>query len=169
MQFQTVLKEQLAKRWRDLGEWRHESPFAILCTQAARHPDRIVFTDAQGQITYGELKDRIERCAAYLRRIGIVPGDVVTIQLPNRIAFPIAFFALELIGAIANKVNPDFRVRELDYILRFSGSKALICPATFKGFDYVAMARQLRVAIAELEHVIVAGSGADGELNLEQG
>ena len=24
--------------------------------------------------------------------------------------FPIAFFALELIGAIANKVNPDFRV-----------------------------------------------------------
>ena len=71
--------------------------------------------------------------------------------------FPIVFFALELIGAIANKVNPDFRVRELDYILRFSGSRAFICPAEFRGFDYVAMARQLRQRIPELSHVIVAG------------
>ena len=57
------------------------------------------------------------------------------------------FFALELIGAIANKVNPDFRVRELDYILRFSGSRAFICPRQFKGFDYVAMGAELRQRI----------------------
>ena len=101
--------------------------------------------------------------------IGIQRGDVVTIQLPNRIVFPIAFFALELIGAIANKVNPDFRVRELDYILRFSGSRAFICPACFKGFDYVAMARQLRDAIPELTHVVVAGGTVDGGWDLERG
>jgi len=169
MQFQTVLKEELAKRWRDLGEWRDESPFAILCTQAARHPDRIAFADAQGRITYGELKDRIERCAAYLRRIGVAPGDVVTIQLPNRIAFPIAFFALELIGAVANKVNPDFRIRELDYILRFSGSKAFICPSNFRGFDYPGMACQLRAAIPALTHVVVSGEAVGDEFNLERG
>ena len=74
-----------------------------------------------------ELRDRVLCCAAFLRRIGIGRGDVVTIQLPNRIAFPVTFFALELIGAVANKVNPDFRVRELSYILRFSGSRAFIC------------------------------------------
>ena len=110
-----------------------------------------MFVDGQDRITYGALKDKVERCAAFLRRIGIKRGDVVTIQLPNRIAFPIVFFSLELIGAIANKVNPDFRVRELDYILRFSGSRAFICPASFKGFDYVGMARQLRDAIPELD------------------
>ena len=87
-------------------------------------------------------KDKVERCAAFLKSIGIERGDVVTIQLPNRIAFPIVFFSLELIGAIANKVNPDFRLRELDYILRFSGSRALICSSSFKGFEYVAMARR---------------------------
>src|SRR6185295_113369 len=75
----------------------------------------------------------------------------------------------ELIGAVANKVNPDFRVRELDYILRFSGSRAFICPASFKGFDYVGMARQLRDAIPALEQVVVSGAGVDGEWNLEQG
>src|SRR5262245_9522284 len=114
MPFATVVKPELARRWRAAGEWRDETFFDILSARALAHPDREVFADAQGRITFGELKDKVERCAAFLRKIGIDRGDVVTIQLPNRIAFPIAFFALELIGAIANKVNPDFRVRELD-------------------------------------------------------
>jgi non-ribosomal peptide synthetase component E (peptide arylation enzyme) len=169
MQFQTVVKPELAQRWRAAREWRNEAPIDILATQAARHPDRIVFVDGQGHISYGELKDRVERCAAYLSQIGIVRGDVVTIQLPNRIAFPVAFFALELIGAVANKVNPDFRIRELDYILRFSRSKGFICPQSFKGFDYLGMARQLRADIQALTHVVVSGEAVADEFNLERG
>jgi acyl-CoA synthetase (AMP-forming)/AMP-acid ligase II len=143
--------------------------FQILETRAREHPDREVFADAKERITYGELKSRIEKCAAFLRRVGIGRGDVVTIQLPNRIAFPVVFFALELVGAIANKVNPDFRVRELDYILRFSGSRAFIFPAEFKGFDYVGMAKELKSAIPQLEHLIVAGGSADGAWSLDEG
>jgi non-ribosomal peptide synthetase component E (peptide arylation enzyme) len=169
MQFETAVKPELAQRWRAAGEWRNETFVEILSARAAAHPDREVFVDGQDRITYGTLKDKVERCAAFLRHIGINRGDVVTIQLPNRIAFPIAFFALELIGAVANKVNPDFRVRELDYILRFSGSRALICPASFKSFDYVAMARQLRETIPGLTHVIVSGGEVDGGWSLEDG
>jgi non-ribosomal peptide synthetase component E (peptide arylation enzyme) len=169
MRFETVLKPELAQRWRAAGEWCEDSPFAILAAQAGRTPDRVAFIDGQGKITYGELKDKVERCAQFLRSIGIERGDVVTIQLPNRIAFPIVFFALELIGAIANKVNPDFRIRELDYIVRFSGSKGFICPTTFKGFDYVGLARQLREAIPALTHVVVSGEPASDEWNLERG
>ena len=169
MRFETVLKPELAQRWRAAGEWREETPFAILSAQASRTPDRVAFIDGQAPITYGELKDKVERCAEFLRSIGIERGDVVTIQLPNRIAFPIVFFALELIGAIANKVNPDFRIRELDYILRFSGSKGFICPTAFKGFDYVDLARQLREAIPALTHVVLSGEPVKGEWNLERG
>ena len=169
MRFETVLKPELAQRWRAAGEWREETPFAILSAQASRTPTQVAFIDGQARITYGELKDKVERCAQFLRSIGIERGDVVTIQLPNRIAFPIAFFALELIGAIANKVNPDFRIRELDYIVRFSGSKGFICPTTFKGFDYVGLARQLREAIPMLTHVVLSGEPMSGEWNLERG
>src|SRR5688572_6411843 len=119
MLFETVLEPALAERWRRSGLWTDETFFEILSTRARLHPEREAFADGQGRITYGELADKVARCAAFLRRIGIERGDVVTIQLPNRIAFPIVYFALELIGAVANKVNPDFRSRELDYILRF--------------------------------------------------
>jgi non-ribosomal peptide synthetase component E (peptide arylation enzyme) len=169
MPFTAFLKPELAQRWRAAGEWREETFFEILRARAAAHPEREVFVDGQGRIAYGELRDKVERCAAFLKSIGIGRGDVVTIQLPNRIAFPIVFFSLELIGAVANKVNPDFRVRELDYILRFSNSRALICPSSFKNFDYVGMARQLRASVPNLTHLVIAGEAVEGEWNLERG
>ena len=91
MPFSTIVKPALASRWRAAGEWNDQTFFGILSAQAEKHRDRVVFIDAQGRITYGELKDMVERCAAFLRDIGIGKGDVVTIQLPNRIAFPIVF------------------------------------------------------------------------------
>jgi non-ribosomal peptide synthetase component E (peptide arylation enzyme) len=161
MAFQTVLQPELADRYRQSGLWPDQTFFAILAAQAKIHPDREAFADSAGRITYGELADKVERCAAFLRLIGIERGDVVTIQLPNRIAFPVVFFALELIGAIANKVNPDFRVRELEYILRFSDSRAFVCAREFKGFDYVSMARELRSRLPGLGHIIVAGRAGE--------
>ena len=102
---------------RACGPARHSSR----CWSGARgaHPDREVFADGAraGSPTAGS-RTRSSAAPSFLRRIGIKRGDVVTIQLPNRIDFPIVFFALELIGAVANKVNPDFRARELEYILQ---------------------------------------------------
>jgi non-ribosomal peptide synthetase component E (peptide arylation enzyme) len=161
MAFATVLLPELARHYRESGLWTNETFFAILEARAHAHPEREAFADGIGRITYAELLSKVERCAAFLRRIGIKRGDVVTIQLPNRIAFPVVFFALELIGAVANKVNPDFRTRELAYILQFSDSRAFVCAQEFKGFDYVSMAQELRARLPRLRHIIVAGGGSD--------
>src|SRR6266566_1888723 len=169
MQFATVLKPELAARYHAAGLWLNKSFFEVIEERARAHPDREVFADAGRRITYGELEREIERCAEFLRSIGIGRGDVVTVQLPNRIAFPVVFFSLELIGAVANKVNPDFRARELEYILKFSGSRAYVCPREFKGFDYVAMAKTLQAAVPALTHVIVAGGSAEGVFDLDAG
>lgn len=160
MAFQTVWPA-LAERYRQAGLWPDQTFFSILAARADAHPAREALADGAGRITYGELRERVERCAAFLRQIGIGRGDVVTIQLPNRIAFPVVFLALELIGAVANKVNPDFRIRELDYILRFSDSRAFVCAREFKGFDYPAMARELRARLPSLGHIVVSGGVDD--------
>jgi non-ribosomal peptide synthetase component E (peptide arylation enzyme) len=161
MGFDLILNAELAATYKARGLWTNRTFFEILQQRAARHPDREVFCDASRRISYGELKEGVERCAEFFRRIGIRKGDVVTVQLPNRIEFPIVFFSLELIGAIANKVNPDFRSRELEYILKFSGSRAFVCPKEFKNFDYVAMAKSLRKTVPGLDHLIVAGGAVE--------
>ena len=113
-----MIKPELARRYAASGTWTGKTFFEFVEAAAAAHPQREVFADAKRRVSYGALKDEILRCAELYRRIGIKRGDVVTVQLPNHIEFAVAFFALELIGAIANKVNPDFRARELDYILK---------------------------------------------------
>jgi acyl-coenzyme A synthetase/AMP-(fatty) acid ligase len=59
----------------------------------------------------------------------------------------------ELLGAVANKVNPDFRLRELEFILNFSGSRAYVFPTEFRGFDYADMARTLQAKCPNLARV----------------
>jgi non-ribosomal peptide synthetase component E (peptide arylation enzyme) len=134
----------------------------VLARRAAAHPEREALVDHRHRVTYGELLARVDRTAAALQSLGIGAGDVVTIQLPNWVEFAYVFFACEQIGAIANQIGPDFRSREVEYIVRFSESRAFVCPATFKGFDYVEMVRSLRPKLTGLKAVLVLGGGGPG-------
>ena len=168
MAYVNMIKPELARRYRAGGSWTNKTFFEFIEERVKAHPDREVFADGKRRITYRALEDEILRCAELYRRIGIRRGDVVTVQLPNRIEFPVAFFALELIGAIANKVNPDFRARELDYILKFSGSSVYVFPPEFRGFDYLSMAKGLRKSVPGLKHLVAAGEVGEGAHSLDE-
>jgi non-ribosomal peptide synthetase component E (peptide arylation enzyme) len=169
-QYKTRMSDALRKRYIDSKAWHDVTFYDFIEKRAREHPDRVVFIDEIRSLTYGELKNEVDRCAAFLKSIGIGPGDVVTMQFPNRVEFPIVFFSLELIGAIANKISPDFRRREVEYILRFSNSKAFVCASNFKGFDYAAMIDELRPVLPNLKTVVVAGETSVNDVHsLEQG
>ena len=169
-QFKTRFTPALRHQFVESGAWRDQTFYHHIESRAKQHPDRTVFIDEHRSITYANLKEQIDRCASFLRSIGIGAGDVVTLQFPNRIEFPIVFFSLELIGAIANKISPDFRRREVEYILRFSKSKAYICAGEFKNFDYAAMIHGLVSELPDLKSVVVSGASSVPHFHsLEQG
>lgn len=143
------------------GHWGRETLYGILARRAASHGDRLAIVDRGRRVTYAELRARVDHVAARLGELGIGRGDVVTIQLPNWAEFAYVFFALERLGAIANQIGPDFRSREVEYIVRFSESRAFVCPARFKGFDYAAMIDDLRPKLASLRVVAVLGGRGD--------
>jgi len=169
MTFDTRLTPQMIEIFTRSGDWRQETFYDLLEKRVAEHPGREAIVDPKVRVTYAELKDRIDRTASFLRSLGIGRGDVVTLQLPNWVEFAYVFFALELIGGVANKINPDFRAREVDYILRFSKSRAYVCASSFKTFDYPAMVQELRADLPELAHVIVVGDAPAGTVSLAQG
>ncbi len=167
MSFQTRLTKELIERFTRSGHWGTETFYQILERRAAAHPEREVLVDRRHRVTYGELKARVDRVAAKLAALGIGRGDVVTIQLPNWVEFAYVFFALERLGAVANQIGPDFRSREVEYIIRFSESRAFVCPATFKGFDYVKMIEELRPKLPDLKAVCVLGARGNGAVSLD--
>jgi non-ribosomal peptide synthetase component E (peptide arylation enzyme) len=159
MAFETRLTRAMIDRHVAAGHWGRETFHDILSRRAAAHPDRVAIVDRDRRLTYGELAARVDRVAAHLGALGLGPGDVITIQLPNWAEFACAFFAAERLGAVANQIGPDFRSREVEYIIRFSGSRAYVCPARFKGFDYVGMIEDLRPRLPDLRTVAVLGGG----------
>ncbi len=166
--FQTRLTPALIERYTRAGHWGTETFSSILARRAEGHPDRVAIVDRGERVTYGDLRARVDRVAAGLQALGIGAGDVVTIQLPNWAAFAYVFFACERIGAVANQIGPDFRSREVEYILRFSESRAFVCPASFKNFDYVAMAQDLRRQLPNLTLMLVlGGDGTEGTVALD--
>jgi non-ribosomal peptide synthetase component E (peptide arylation enzyme) len=146
---QKSVDEYRAKGW-----WKDQTFSEILARRASEHPDREAIVDGHRRITYGQLWAEVKRFAEFLRRQGVRRGDVVTLQMPNRIEFPVVFFSLELIGAVANKISADFRAVEVEYILKFSQSRVYVCASQFKGFDYLAMIRELRPRSTDLKLVI---------------
>jgi acyl-CoA synthetase (AMP-forming)/AMP-acid ligase II len=150
MAFETRLTPAMAARWRRAGLWSDETFAGALARRVRDTPEREALTDGSRRLSYRELAQGIDRMAARLRALGIGEGDVVTIQLPNWPEFALVFFALERLGAVAVTVSVDFRSRELEYIMRFSGSKMFVCCARFRDYDHLAMAAELQARLPGL-------------------
>ena len=103
-----------------------QSLYQILQTAASQYRDRPATAFFGAQLTFGEIKEKADRLAAGLHSLGITKGDRVGIMLPNCPQYPITFFALMRIGAIATNINPTYTPRELAIVANDAGIRALV-------------------------------------------
>jgi long-chain acyl-CoA synthetase len=89
-------------------------------------PDHMALSFQGCAITFRQLKDMVDRCAACLNGFGIGKGDAVAILLPNTIPCVAAYYAILQLGAVAVMNNPLYADRELEHQFNDSGSKVLI-------------------------------------------
>jgi acetoacetyl-CoA synthetase len=66
-----------------------------------------------GELTWGELRDRVARIAAGLRAMGVGRGDRVAAYIPNIPEATAAFLACASIGAVWSSCSPDFGARSV--------------------------------------------------------
>jgi 2,3-dihydroxybenzoate-AMP ligase len=146
-----------AMRYREAGYWRGETFGSMLRERAASHPDRIAVVGGDCRWSYRELDLRADRLAAGFGRLGIGPKDRVVVQLPNHPEFFAVIFALFRLGALPVFALPAHRATEISYFCDFTEAVAYIVPDREAGFDYRALAAEVREAVPTLRHVIVAG------------
>ena len=73
-------------------------------------------------LTYGELWERSARVAGGLAAAGVERGGRVAIRLGNGIEWVLAFFGVQLLGAVAVPVNTRFTDDEVAYVVEDSGA-----------------------------------------------
>lgn len=141
---------------------------------AVRYTDRNYFR------TWKELNDEADLIARGMMSLGVKKGDHVAIWATNTPEWILTLFAAAKIGAVLVTVNTNFKIFELEYLLRQSDTKLLVMIGGFKNNDYVATVNELLPELKttsgeiESEHlpflkrVVFAGKETpDGMLNFE--
>lgn len=93
---------------------------------AAQYPDNVAFDFMGRSTTYRRLVQQVEKCAKALRTIGVRVGDKVTIAMPNCPQAIFMFYAVNLVGGIANMIHPLSAEKEIEFYLNESESVTAI-------------------------------------------
>lgn len=98
----------------------------MLENTVSQYPNRVGFICDHQKLTFQEFDQISNKIAAGLQKYNIKKGDRVSLLLGIGLEFPLCFFALMKLGAIAVPLNTRFKGEELFYEINDSGSKILI-------------------------------------------
>ncbi|UWU75770.1 acyl--CoA ligase [Bradyrhizobium huanghuaihaiense] len=79
--------------------------------------------DRGERATYLEMDQLSNRCAHALRTAGVRKRDRIGVMLPNRIEFPVLWFAIAKLGAVMVPINMRYTPREIEYVLSDTQAK----------------------------------------------
>ncbi len=136
------------------GSWQGRFVDEYVTQTARRTPERVAVVDGIAALSYLDAESSINALGHGLQSLGVQPGEVVSWQLPNWNEAYLLHHAVLRIGAVSNPIVPIYRAREVEYVLTEAGSKVVVVPETFRGFDHAAMVEQLRPVLPQLRHIV---------------
>jgi long-chain acyl-CoA synthetase len=124
----------------------------ILRITAVEMPDKPATAFLGAHLTYGEIKERSDKLATALHRLGLRQGDRFGIMLPNCPQYVIATFALLRLGATVVNVNPLYTPREVLVVAKDCNLRGLLT------LDVLAPVTLAVREQAGIEHVVVTSA-----------
>ena len=107
-------------------EYFQGSMYDAVKASAEKYPEYTAFTFMGRKTSYRTMVQEIEKCARALKTIGVRENDKVTIALPNCPQAIYMFYAVNLVGAVANMVHPLSAEKEIEFYLNESESVTAI-------------------------------------------
>lgn len=132
---------------------------------ASAKPDQLVLiSELDGSRSYAELAGNAERLAhCLIHELGLPPGERICIWMWNRPEYVETQTACTAVGLPAVLANPQWADAEIEFVLRHSRARAIVCEP-----DLLQRALDLATRIESLEHVISLGADLPpGSISLE--
>lgn len=116
-----------------LEKWVKEEP----------NNDFMVYPDRGLRLTYAEFNDRVNQMAKGFMEIGVTKGSHVGIWANNVPDWLTIMFATAKIGAVLVTVNTNYKLAELEYIIKNADLHTLCIIDGYRDSDYVSMVFEL--------------------------
>jgi len=129
--------------------------------QAGR-ASKLAYIDDQGEYTYGVLSERVDRCAAALRGLGLEPEQRLLLCLTDTIDFPTVFLGSIKAGIVPVAVNTMLKTSDYEHLLADSRAQAVAVSASI----YPVL--QPVLAASAVRHVLISQGELPGTRSLSQ-
>ena len=114
------------------------SMYEVVEKIAEKYPDYIAYDFMGRSTTYKKFVEQINLCARALKAIGIREGDKITICMPNCPQTIFMFYAVNLVGGIANMIHPLSAEKEIEFYLNASESvTAITLDQFYNKFEHI--------------------------------
>jgi cyclohexanecarboxylate-CoA ligase len=137
---------------------------------AASKPDELAVIDlsrpAARTLTWRQLSEQANRIALLLARLGVQPGDVVAMKLPNWRESVVAALGIVSAGALACPLLPDLGRRETQLALSGAAVRVLIAPAPCGPIDAPARSPLRHLVLVDRDGDRAVVDGPPGSLGV---
>ncbi|NNF98228.1 MAG: AMP-binding protein [Desulfobacteraceae bacterium] len=114
-----------------------------------KYPDRTAVIFLGERFSYARLRRLSEQFAGALTHLGVQKGERVMVYINNSIQWVVAFLGIQKIGAVVVPVSPIYTSHEIEYMVKDSGARTIVCMDT--NFGYVKEVYEK----TDLKHAIV--------------
>lgn len=129
----------------------------VLLDQGERRPHASWITTTDGDtLTFGEAAEDVRRVAGYLAQLGVRPGDLVGVMMPNGCDYVRVWLGIQLLGAVSVLLNTELRGAFLRHQLMNSGVELLAIDAAL-----LPVVLELDDPALPLRRVMVTGSAPE--------
>ncbi|MBU8898144.1 AMP-binding protein [Corallococcus sp. M34] len=174
--FQNPAAQTHGARYRRRGWWRDATIVDDLRRAVQSHPGKTAIIAARyfskdvTRLTFADLSRYMDRFAGALLSLGVGREDIVAVQLPNGWQFSALALACARVGAVIAPIPPDYRRREVEFILGRTEASVYIGPQAWAGYTHRDMARDIAGVLPSLRHRVFLGAEgalAPGELDFD--
>lgn len=136
-----VISERLAS-----GEWDGTTLAQHLERLFDAEPHRLLVVDQDKSLSVSDCRALALKLLDALQARGLVPGDVVSFQLPNWYEAIIIELACAYGGLVCNPIVQIYRDAEVQHIVGDAKSRVLFVPQIFRRFNYEEMVSRIEGA-----------------------
>jgi len=94
-------------------EYPEISLYSLLKATVEKYRNRIAIISENEQMSYLELKNKVDRLAGAWDGMGLKKGERIGLMIPNVPSYIIAYYAALRLGLIVVQINPNYTAREL--------------------------------------------------------
>ncbi|MGW2254857.1 type I polyketide synthase [Kitasatospora sp. NPDC001660] len=128
----------------------------VFAAAVRRAPQAVALVDGERELTWRQWADEAAALARALQELGVAPGDVVAVQLPNCPEYQTAHIAVATVGAVLLPVHAGHGAADVRALLARVDPVAVLLPS-----EAAATAPELLAAVPSLRAVLVSGD-SDG-------